>query len=86
MFEFEKNPNNSGAKIRVIGVGGGGGNAVGTMISNKLKGVDFMMANTDKQVLEAAPTDNTIQLGVELTRGLGAGADPELCPPLRAKR
>lgn len=78
MFEFEKNPNNSGAKIRVIGVGGGGGNAVGTMISNKLKGVDFLIANTDKQVLEAAPTDNTVQLGVELTRGLGAGADPEI--------
>jgi len=48
------------------------------MISNKLKGVDFLIANTDKQVLEAAPTDNTIQLGVELTRGLGAGADPEV--------
>ncbi|MBI2609357.1 MAG: cell division protein FtsZ [Deltaproteobacteria bacterium] len=77
MFEFDDSPH-SGAKIRVIGVGGGGGNAISTMIESKLKGVDFYVANTDKQALFAAPTENRLQLGTELTRGLGAGADPEV--------
>ena len=77
MFEFEENPH-SGARIRVIGVGGGGGNAISTMITSKLRGVDFIVANTDKQALHAAPTDNRIQLGIELTKGLGAGADPDV--------
>ncbi|MBI2026812.1 MAG: cell division protein FtsZ [Deltaproteobacteria bacterium] len=77
MFEFEENPH-SGARIRVIGVGGGGGNAISTMITSKLRGVDFIVSNTDKQALLAAPTDNRIQLGVELTKGLGAGADPDV--------
>jgi len=77
MFELEEH-SHSGARIRVIGVGGGGGNAISTMIESKLKGVDFYVANTDKQALIAATTDHRIQLGVELTKGLGAGADPEI--------
>ncbi len=77
MFELEESPH-SGAKIRVIGVGGGGGNAISTMITSKLKCVDFVVANTDHQALLASPTENRLQLGTELTRGLGAGADPEV--------
>ena len=63
-------------KITVIGVGGAGGNAVNNMISANLEGVDFVIANTDAQALESAQTDRVIQLGVTVTRGLGAGAKP----------
>ncbi len=63
-------------KITVIGVGGAGGNAVNNMISSNLEGVDFVIANTDAQALEAAQTDRVIQLGMTVTRGLGAGAKP----------
>lgn len=65
-------------KITVIGVGGAGGNAVNNMIAANLEGVDFVMANTDSQALESALTDRTIQLGVSVTRGLGAGANPQI--------
>lgn len=65
-------------KITVIGVGGAGGNAVNNMIAANLEGVDFVMANTDAQALEGALTDRTIQLGVTVTRGLGAGANPQI--------
>lgn len=65
-------------KITVIGVGGAGGNAVNNMIAANLEGVDFVMANTDAQALETALTDRTIQLGVNVTRGLGAGANPQI--------
>jgi cell division protein FtsZ len=65
-------------KITVIGVGGAGGNAVNNMIASNLEGVDFVMANTDAQALDAAMTDRTIQLGVTVTRGLGAGANPSV--------
>ncbi len=65
-------------KITVIGVGGAGGNAVNNMIAANLEGVDFVMANTDAQALDAAMTDRTIQLGVTVTRGLGAGANPSV--------
>ena len=65
-------------KITVIGVGGAGGNAVNNMIASSLEGVDFVMANTDAQALDAAMTDRTIQLGVTVTRGLGAGANPSV--------
>ena len=65
-------------KITVVGVGGAGGNAVNNMISANLEGVDFVIANTDAQALEAAQTDRIIQLGVNVTRGLGAGAKPEV--------
>ena len=67
----------SHAKILVIGVGGGGGNAVNTMISGNLDGVEFVVANTDMQALEANMAPHKIQLGNALTKGLGAGANPE---------
>jgi cell division protein FtsZ len=65
-------------RITVIGVGGGGTNAVNTMISLDLKGVDFVVANTDAQSLQNARADRRIQLGPHLTQGLGAGAKPEI--------
>jgi cell division protein FtsZ len=67
-----------GAKIKVIGVGGGGGNAVNTMIRSGLDGVDFIVANTDAQALLASLSPHKIQLGKDLTKGLGAGADPDI--------
>jgi cell division protein FtsZ len=66
------------ARIKVIGVGGGGGNAVNTMIRSKLTGVDFLVANTDAQALERSQALNKIQLGESVTKGLGAGANPEV--------
>ncbi len=76
MFELEESTN-LGAKIKVIGVGGGGNNAVQTMIEGGLSGVEFIVANTDRQCLEATKSDKKINLGSELTKGLGAGANPE---------
>lgn len=70
--------NSFGAKIKVVGVGGGGGNAVNTMIRSGLEGVDFIVANTDAQALKASLAPHKIQLGKELTKGLGAGADPDI--------
>lgn len=67
-----------GAKIRVVGVGGGGGNAVNSMIDKRLQGVDFFAINTDNQALERNKAPNKIQIGKNLTRGLGAGADPSI--------
>ena len=67
-----------GAKIRVVGVGGGGGNAVTSMIDKRLQGVDFFAINTDMQALERNKAPNKIQVGKNLTRGLGAGADPSI--------
>lgn len=66
------------AKIKVIGVGGGGGNAVNRMILEKLGGVDFIAINTDKQALISSQAEIKIQIGEKLTRGLGAGANPEV--------
>ncbi len=66
------------AKIKVIGVGGGGGNAVNNMIASELQGVEFIAANTDAQALEMSRADKKIQLGTSLTKGLGAGAKPEI--------
>ena len=66
------------AKIKVIGVGGGGNNAVNRMIESGVKGVEFIVANTDRQVLNNSNADVKIQLGEELTGGLGAGAKPEV--------
>lgn len=77
MFELEET-SNSGANIKVIGVGGGGGNAVQTMIEGGLSGVEFIVANTDRQALEHNKAQGKIQLGRELTKGLGAGANPEI--------
>jgi cell division protein FtsZ len=67
-----------GAKIRVVGVGGGGGNAVNSMIKKGLHGVDFFAVNTDVQALQRNQAPNKIQIGKNLTRGLGAGADPTI--------
>ena len=67
-----------GAKIKVIGVGGAGGNAVNTMIKARLEGVDFIATNTDMQALRANHAPVKIQIGRELTKGLGAGANPEV--------
>ncbi len=66
------------ANIKVVGVGGGGTNAVNRMISDGLEGVEFIAINTDKQALEESKADVKIQIGEKLTRGLGAGADPEI--------
>ncbi|MCB0341410.1 MAG: cell division protein FtsZ [Bdellovibrionales bacterium] len=77
MFELEES-NELGACIKVIGVGGGGSNAVQTMIEGGLNGVEFIVANTDRQALAANRADGKIQLGSDLTKGLGAGANPEI--------
>jgi len=66
------------AKIKVIGVGGGGGNAVNRMIASNLRGIEFIAANTDLQALAKCKASLKLQLGREITRGLGAGADPEV--------
>jgi cell division protein FtsZ len=76
-IQFNEDVRNQ-AKIKVIGVGGGGGNAVNRMIDAKLEGVEFMTANTDLQALEMSRAPVRIQLGVKLTNGLGAGANPEV--------
>ncbi|HLF55964.1 MAG TPA: cell division protein FtsZ [Thermoanaerobaculia bacterium] len=66
------------AKIKVIGVGGGGGNAVNRMIASNLRGIEFIAANTDVQALSKCQAPLRLQLGAQITRGLGAGADPEI--------
>ena len=77
LLEFDESPTNR-PKIKVIGVGGGGGNAINTMIESRLDGVEFIAANTDMQALEANQASTKIALGGSLTRGLGAGANPEV--------
>ncbi len=77
MFELEENIN-IGANIKVVGVGGGGNNAITTMIDGGLQGVEFVVANTDRQVLASHKASRKINLGSELTKGLGAGANPEI--------
>ena len=66
------------ANIKVIGVGGGGSNAVNRMIDSGLQGVDFLVANTETQALDNSKADIKIQLGEKLTKGLGAGANPQV--------
>ena len=66
------------ARIKVLGVGGGGGNAINTMIASGLQGVEFITANTDRQALDATEADLRLPLGGGLTKGLGAGANPEI--------
>ena len=66
------------AKIRVVGIGGGGSNAVDRMIESGLMGVEYMAINTDNQVLDLSAADQKLQIGAEITRGLGSGGDPEL--------
>lgn len=74
-FDLPKNQSNV---IKVIGVGGGGSNAINHMFSQGIKGVDFVVCNTDAQALENSPVPTRIQLGVDLTEGLGAGANPDI--------
>ena len=68
----------SGARIKVVGVGGGGSNAVNRMVASGLDGVEFIVANTDLQSLRLNPAPNKLQIGAKLTKGLGAGADPNV--------
>jgi cell division protein FtsZ len=75
IFDMPKTQSNT---IKVIGVGGGGSNAVNHMFTQSIKGVDFVICNTDAQALENSPIPNKIQLGANLTSGLGAGANPEI--------
>ena len=77
MIEFMEG-GGSGAQLRIVGIGGAGGNAVNTMISGGLAGVDFIAANTDAQALRVNLAPIKVQLGSELTKGLGAGANPEV--------
>ncbi len=77
MFELVENVSQS-AVIKVIGVGGGGGNAVYHMMNNDVDGVDFICANTDAQALNNLKAKTILQLGSDITKGLGAGADPEI--------
>ena len=74
-FDMPKNKSNV---IKVIGIGGGGSNALNYMYKQGINGVDFVVCNTDAQALENSPIPNKVQLGVSLTEGLGAGADPEV--------
>ena len=74
-FDLPKNAENL---IKVIGVGGGGGNAVNYMYKQNIKGVDYIICNTDRQALDKSPIVNKIHLGIELTEGLGAGSNPEV--------
>jgi len=77
MFELDENTS-IGANIKVVGVGGGGSNAVATMIECEMNGVQFVVANTDVQALHANKAPGKIQLGADLTKGLGAGANPDV--------
>ena len=75
---FKLAESNTQANIKVIGVGGGGGNAINSMVESGLKGVEFIAVNTDMQALEMSRADIRVQLGPNVTRGLGAGANPEI--------
>ena len=80
-FDFEietENIQSEGAKIKVIGVGGGGGNMINHMINEGVSGIDLIAANTDAQALQTSLAPTKIQLGANITRGLGAGMKPEV--------
>src|SRR3954463_11428266 len=76
-IQYHEEPRNN-AKIKVIGVGGGGNNAVNRMIETGVEGVEFVVANTDLQALQMSRAPVRLQLGMKLTNGLGAGANPEV--------
>ena len=76
-FELVTAPDNV-TRIKVIGVGGGGGNVVNRMVRSGVTGVDFVVVNTDKQALNVASAEYKIQIGEKLTHGQGAGSDPEV--------
>ena len=77
MLEFDMDQDEF-AKIKVVGVGGGGNNAVNRMIDAGVKGVEFLVFNTDKQALKNSLAETKVQLGEKITKGLGAGANPEV--------
>jgi cell division protein FtsZ len=77
-FTFGDEPPMTGARIKVIGVGGGGSNAVNHMIDAKIDGIEFLVANTDLQALKKSQAAHKLQIGAKLTKGLGAGANPEI--------
>ena len=78
MLEIKTNESEAAAKIIVVGVGGGGNNAVDRMIAENIAGVEFIAINTDKQALQASKAPTLMQIGEKLTKGLGAGAKPEI--------
>jgi len=78
IFDLEEVQNRVTAKIKIVGVGGGGSNAVNSMIASSLQGVEFIAINTDAQALESSLANQCIQIGNTLTKGLGAGANPEV--------
>ncbi|MDO4829408.1 MAG: cell division protein FtsZ, partial [Clostridia bacterium] len=77
MLEFEMESSNY-ASIKVVGVGGAGTNAVNRMVDSGLRGVEFIAVNTDKQALQLSKATNKVQIGEKLTKGLGAGANPDV--------
>src|SRR5436190_7212156 len=77
-YTYDDEPPSYGARIKVIGIGGGGGNAVNHMIDARIEGVEFLVANTDLQALKRSHAPVRLQLGAKLTKGLGAGANPEV--------
>ncbi|WP_148254678.1 cell division protein FtsZ [Aidingimonas lacisalsi] len=78
MFELVDNAPSSSAVIKVVGVGGGGGNAVNHMVESNIEGVEFICANTDAQALKRVTAKTVLQLGSDITKGLGAGANPDV--------
>ena len=78
MFELADTVGQDNATIKVIGVGGGGGNAIANMVAADIEGVEFIVANTDAQALRRVAVENKIQLGANITKGLGAGASPDV--------
>ena len=77
-YTFDDEPPTYGARIKVIGIGGGGGNAVNHMIDAKIEGVEFLVANTDLQALKRSRASVKWQIGAKLTMGLGGGANPDI--------
>ena len=78
MLEIKTNESEAAAKIIVVGVGGGGNNAVNRMIDEQIAGVEFIAINTDKQALQLCKAPTLMQIGDKITKGLGAGARPEI--------
>ena len=78
LLEIKTNESEAAARIIVVGVGGGGNNAVNRMIDEQIAGVEFIAVNTDKQALQLCKAPTLMQIGEKLTKGLGAGAQPEM--------